>query len=79
MVSPKFRLQFDDNCIAFIMISTPDMFENAFIPYLRNHWSQTLHSDQEWDRITTDPIDECMKYHLKQLKSVFNSNILIEI
>ena len=75
MVSPKFRLQFDENCIAFIIISTPDMFENAFIPYLRNNWSQKIHLNEGWDPITNDPIDQCMRYHLNRIKSVFNSNI----
>ncbi|XP_054161447.1 cyanocobalamin reductase / alkylcobalamin dealkylase-like [Oppia nitens] len=60
MVSPKFRLPFDDNCIAFVIISTPDMFELAFIPYLRNYWLD--------NKSCSDPIDECMKYHFNLLK-----------
>ena len=67
MVCPKFELKYDRNCIAFVIISTPDMFENAFIPYLQNNW---LNSES-----TTDPIDNCMRYHLNELKSVFNQKL----
>jgi len=63
MVSPKFRLPFDDNCIAFAIISTPDMFEMAFLPFLRSNLFDT--------NSTNDPIDECMKYHLNSIKLSF--------
>ncbi|CAG2117389.1 unnamed protein product [Medioppia subpectinata] len=57
MVSADFHLPFDGNCLAFTIISTPDMFENAFIPYIRMRNTADM----------LDPINHCMKHYLNKL------------
>ena len=37
-VSPKFHLDHPDNTLAFIIISQPNMFENAFLPFLSSQY-----------------------------------------
>ncbi|CAF1000041.1 unnamed protein product [Adineta ricciae] len=52
VVDPIFRLtDYDDDTVAFLIISTPTMFEKTFLPYALNR-----HKD-----LTRDPIDCCVK------------------
>jgi len=60
-VSPKFRLEYPDNTLAFVAISTPSMFEKAFLPFLSSQSRSGLH----------DPIDECMLHYFSKVKEVF--------
>jgi len=60
-VSPKFQLNYPENTLAFIAISTPSMFERAFLPFLSSKSRSGLH----------DPIDECMLHYFSKVKDVF--------
>ncbi|CAG2170409.1 unnamed protein product [Oppiella nova] len=66
MVSQEFHLPYDGNCLSFTIISTPDMFEKAFIPYIQMQNSVEI----------KDPINECMKYYLNTLKEIFSGHCL---
>lgn len=65
-VHPRFKLNFNEDRLAFLVVSTPRMFENAFIPFLQSK------SDQLSG--LKDPIDECMMYYLSQVKEMFHDN-----
>lgn len=54
VIDKKFELDNDPNTLAFIVISTPSMFEKAFLPYIKK---ETTKSKFEIE----DPLDQCMK------------------
>ena len=58
-VGEKFFLDFHSDTLAFVVISQPSMFENAFLPYLANTKLEALH----------DPIDECMLHYFSRVTS----------
>lgn len=52
VVDPIFRLtNYDDDTVAFLVISTPSMFERTFLPYALN----------DYHDLSRDPIDCCVK------------------
>ncbi|KAK3591265.1 hypothetical protein CHS0354_010630 [Potamilus streckersoni] len=60
-VKPEFHLNYEYDTMIILVLSTPDMFDKAFKPYL-------LRTDCLGVR---DPIDECMTFHFKQMKECF--------
>lgn len=62
-VSQPFVLPYDKDTIAFIIISTPSMFEKAFIPFLAS--ADYLRTKQQ------DPIDQCMVKHFSSVKAEY--------
>jgi len=62
-VSPKFIIDSSPSTLAFIVVSQPKMFENAFLPFLRTHARTGLH----------DPIDECMLHYFSKVQEKFPS------
>lgn len=64
VVDPLFRLtNYDDNTVAFLVISTPSMFERTFLPYALNE-----HHD-----LTRDPIDCCVKETIQSALEVIDN------
>lgn len=61
-VHKAFQLPYDENTIAFIIISTPCMFEKALIPY--------LHHSVDFTNLQ-DPLDQCMRSCLSQVEPLF--------
>ncbi|XP_063873621.1 cyanocobalamin reductase / alkylcobalamin dealkylase-like [Scylla paramamosain] len=61
-VSKAFLLPHNDDTVAFIIISTPSMFEKAFIPYL---------ASADCTRTKQDPIDQCMMHYFAAIKAEF--------
>ena len=59
-VTKPFRLNYDPNAAAFVVISSPEMFEKTFIPFLLKR-----HCIGEGD-----PLDESLANHLKSLEHV---------
>lgn len=55
VVDKKFALSDDPNTLAFIVISTPSMFEKAFLPYIEREVTK----DKCFE--IKDPLDRCMK------------------
>ncbi|XP_026161021.1 cyanocobalamin reductase / alkylcobalamin dealkylase [Mastacembelus armatus] len=56
---PSFHLAFPDDCLAVVVLSTPAMFEQAFLPFLKEKGCQGL----------SDPIDLCVKHHVSSAVS----------
>ncbi|CAD5111684.1 DgyrCDS970 [Dimorphilus gyrociliatus] len=54
-----FKLPYHDDCIAFIIISTPSVFEKAFIPFVRS---------EHYKNSSSDPLDQCMNYYFSLVK-----------
>ncbi|XP_061681466.1 cyanocobalamin reductase / alkylcobalamin dealkylase isoform X2 [Syngnathoides biaculeatus] len=52
VLPPKLHLPHPDDCLAVVVLSTPSMFEKAFLPFLEERGSQGL----------SDPIDLCVKH-----------------
>ena len=54
MLPSALRLPHPDDTLAVVVISTPSMFELAFLPFLESSGCQGL----------SDPIDQCVKQHI---------------
>ncbi|XP_078327892.1 uncharacterized protein LOC111115434 [Crassostrea virginica] len=63
-IEEKYKLPFPDDTLAVLVISTPDLWEKAFIPFAKN---QDL---DNWDN-ERNPLHECMIYHFDQVKQSF--------
>lgn len=61
-VSKPFLLPYNEDTLAFIIISTPSMFEKAFIPFV---------SSADCMRTKQDPIDQCMVHHFSAIKAEY--------
>lgn len=62
VVSPVYRLPFDGATLACVVLSTPDMFERVFVPWLRNNYSQYVCQDGVFkSHLVRDPLDSCMR------------------
>ncbi|GIY45632.1 hypothetical protein CDAR_415161 [Caerostris darwini] len=69
-VRPTFKLNQDEDTVAFLIISSPKMFENAFIPFLQQMSNQLTGLN--------DPIDECMSFYLSKISDLFpNYNVKV--
>ncbi|XP_034036279.1 methylmalonic aciduria and homocystinuria type C protein homolog [Thalassophryne amazonica] len=51
VVPPSWHLAYPDDSLAVVVLSTPAMFEQAFLPFLEDRGCQGL----------SDPIDQCVK------------------
>ena len=59
-----FRLKYSDDTLVLIILSTPNMFELGFIPFIR-----------ETDCVgVRDPLDECMARYFEKVKSEFSGS-----
>ncbi|KAL5017452.1 hypothetical protein ScPMuIL_007041 [Solemya velum] len=68
LVQPEYRLQCHYDTLAVLSLSAPSMFENAFIPYIREHGLTG----------NIDPLDECVAYYMGTIKKHFqNENIQV--
>uniref|UniRef100_A0A8C4DCJ3 Cyanocobalamin reductase / alkylcobalamin dealkylase n=3 Tax=Dicentrarchus labrax TaxID=13489 RepID=A0A8C4DCJ3_DICLA len=52
LLPPSLRLAYPDDSLAMVVLSTPSMFEQAFLPFLEERGCQGL----------SDPIDQCVKH-----------------
>lgn len=68
-VAECFHLPYHSDTLSFIIISTPSMFEKAFIPFLKL---------MDCASINRDPIDQCMIQCFSAIKEAF-SNTSVEI
>ncbi|XP_023120666.2 cyanocobalamin reductase / alkylcobalamin dealkylase [Amphiprion ocellaris] len=48
------RLSYPDDTLAVVVLSTPAMFEEAFLPFMEQRGCQGL----------SDPIDQCVRHHI---------------
>lgn len=62
-VAGCFRLPYHDDTLAFVIISTPSMFEKAFIPFV---------SKVDWVKTSMDPLDQCIMQHFSLIKEEFS-------
>ena len=51
LLPPTLRLAHPDDCLAVVVLSTPALFEQAFLPFMEERGCQGL----------SDPIDQCVK------------------
>nr|XP_004672199.1 cyanocobalamin reductase / alkylcobalamin dealkylase [Jaculus jaculus] len=61
LVPPAFHLPLPGPTLAFLVLSTPAMFDQALKPFLQSCHIQPL----------TDPVDQCVSYHLKRVTEKF--------
>ncbi|KAG8193451.1 hypothetical protein JTE90_005098 [Oedothorax gibbosus] len=62
-VQPAFKLNYDEDTVAFVILSLPKMFENAFVPFVQEKHKQLCS--------VKDPIDECMLHYLSDIYKMF--------
>ena len=62
-VRKNFHFQLPGDCLAFCIISTPSMFEKAFLPFIRNSYSDNS-SDST---LLQDPLDNCIRHCLENI------------
>ena len=67
----KFQFPDDSNTLAFIVISTPSMFEKAFLPFLKEELTGGMPFE------IRDPLDRCMKETLLRLSKLFGNDYQI--
>lgn len=61
-VAPAFHFPHSGDTLAVLLVSTPPMFEQLFLPFLRSpHYSPA----------SLDPLDQCFKHFFNQLKALF--------
>ncbi|XP_048207140.1 cyanocobalamin reductase / alkylcobalamin dealkylase [Perognathus longimembris pacificus] len=61
LLPPAFHLPLPGPTLAFLVLSTPAMFDRALKPFLQSHYLQPL----------TDPVDQCVGYHLRRVTERF--------
>lgn len=54
VLSPAFRLPYSDDTLGVLVLSTPALFEQVFLPFLESRGCQGV----------SDPIDECIKHSI---------------
>ena len=59
-VAVQYALPYDPSTLAFIVFSTPAMFDRTFKPFIRRQPSDQLE----------EPIDQCMIHHFNLVKEV---------
>ncbi|XP_028259494.1 cyanocobalamin reductase / alkylcobalamin dealkylase [Parambassis ranga] len=52
VLPPSMHLSYPDDSLAVVLLSTPDMFEQAFLPFLEQRGCKDL----------SDPIDQCVRH-----------------
>ena len=59
----KYKLSVPDDTLGVLVLSIPDMWEKAFIPFAKK---------QDWDNWNkeNDPLHECMIHHFDKVKKV---------
>ena len=72
VVLPAFHLPYDDETVAWLVISQPSMFEKLFVPYLRAAWKDGSYSDR-------DPLDSCLYQYLNELIGNFRPQFEVDV
>ncbi|XP_029005009.1 cyanocobalamin reductase / alkylcobalamin dealkylase [Betta splendens] len=63
------HLAFPDDTLAVVVLSTPAMFEQAFLPYLEEQCCQGL----------SDPIDQCVRHYISSVVSQCFSGQTVDV
>lgn len=53
VLSPSLHLSYPDDTLGVVVLSTPAMFEQAFLPFMES---------RGWKGVSADPIDQCVKH-----------------
>ncbi|XP_054141805.1 cyanocobalamin reductase / alkylcobalamin dealkylase isoform X2 [Melozone crissalis] len=61
VLPPAFHLPYPDDTLAFVVLSTPSMFDKALKPFV----------SKERLKIIRDPVDQCVSHHLSRVKEKF--------
>ncbi|XP_074732272.1 cyanocobalamin reductase / alkylcobalamin dealkylase isoform X2 [Strix uralensis] len=61
ILQPAFHLPYPDDTLAFVVLSTPSMFDKALKPFV----------NKERLKIIRDPVDQCVSHHLSRVKEKF--------
>ena len=60
LVGEKYKLPYHKNALGLLVLSIPDMWEKAFIPFVQH---------QHWDELH-DPLHQCMIYYFDRVNQV---------
>ena len=62
-VKPVFHLPYPEDTLAFCVLSTPSMFDKAFLPFVERLKKQSVIENR-------DPVDSCVAEQLQRAKEV---------
>ena len=60
----RFAFDVADDTLAFVVVSSPSMFEKAFLPFVSG-------DEGGGGGVRADPLDECMKHHFQTMCRLF--------
>jgi len=66
MLPPTLRLDHPDDTLALLVLSTPAMFEQAFLPFVEERGYEGL----------SDPIDQCVKHCVSSAVSQVSGDVV---
>ncbi|XP_010870195.2 methylmalonic aciduria and homocystinuria type C protein homolog isoform X1 [Esox lucius] len=70
VLSPPLHLSYPDDTLAAVVLSTPTMFEQAFLPFLEN---------RGWKEVITDPIDQCVRHYVNYIVSECFPGVKVDV
>ena len=68
VLPPSLHLAYPDDSLAILVLSTPSMFEHAFLPFMERRGFQGL----------SDPIDQCVKHCVSSAVSQVSEAHLVD-
>ncbi|XP_071492457.1 cyanocobalamin reductase / alkylcobalamin dealkylase-like [Diadema antillarum] len=71
-VEPGFHLSYPEDTLAFCVISTPSMFDKAFLPFVERLRERSSIENR-------DPVDSCVAEHLQKAKEVLSPDHEVDI
>eukprot|EP00794_Sanderia_malayensis_P007795 gene7795-8641_t len=71
-VKPAFKLEYNADTLAFVIVSVPQMFEQCLLPFLQA-------DKYDCSRIHKDPLDQCMTHCFNTIKDHFKDFQITEI
>ncbi len=81
VVADKFRLPFEADALAFVVISRPSMFEKTFLPFLLRRecprGGDPSSSSSSSPPFAGDPLDDCMREMMSGLAGLLPSHDLV--
>lgn len=72
VVLPTFRLPYDNETVAWLVVSQPSMFEKLFVPYLKEAWKEGICGAK-------DPLDACLFQYLNELIRNFQTQFEVDM
>jgi len=74
MVSPHFVLDYDNNSLCAVVLTLPDFFEKALLPFLA---MESINGKNQVE-VTKDAVDRCISYYISTCKDLLEGTFSLE-